>query len=225
MTFNEVIKELQTLGTAQNRKIYKRHGAGDNLFGVSFANLEKLRKKIKVDNELAIKLWDSGNVDARYLATMIADPRSVKEELLDRWVRDLDHYALVDLFVRHLVCQTSLVLKKAETWMNSDAEWITRAGWLLLALLAMKDGNLPDSYFEKYLKKIEKDIHQSKNRVKDAMNSALISIGIRNSSLEKQALSAAKKIGKVEVDHGETGCKTPDAASYIAKVKARKKKK
>ena len=65
----------------------------------------------------------------------------------------------------------------------------------------------------------------AQNRVKDAMNMALISIGTRNPKLEKKALGAAKRIGKVEVDHGETSCKTPDAAAYIKKVLAQRRKK
>ena len=65
MEYEDVIRELESLGTAQNRKIYKRHGAGDRLFGVSFANLNKLKKKIKTDHDLANQLWASGNVDAQ----------------------------------------------------------------------------------------------------------------------------------------------------------------
>jgi len=60
--------------------------------------------------------------------------------------------------------------------------------------------------------------------VRNAMNNALIAIGIRNPHLEKKAIAAAQKIGKVEVDHGETGCKTPDAIPYIQKSLDRKRK-
>ena len=87
------------------------------------------------------------------------------------------------------------------------------------------DGDaLPDEYFERFLSTIERDIHESQNRVRHEMNSALIAIGIRNPALEEKALAAAARIGKVEVDHGETGCKTPDAAGYIRKTLERKKK-
>ena len=79
MTYLEVMKELKALGTAQNRKVYKRHGAGENLYGVSFADLDKLQKKIKIDHELAEKLWASGNTDAQSLATMIIDPKLAGE--------------------------------------------------------------------------------------------------------------------------------------------------
>ena len=89
----------------------------------------------------------------------------------------------------------------------------------------MNDEGLPDSYFEDYLEIIARDIHTRKNMVRDAMNSALIAIGIRNPVLEKKAIAAAKKIGKVEVDHGETSCKTPDAAAYIRKTVERNKQR
>ncbi len=89
----------------------------------------------------------------------------------------------------------------------------------------MKDSQLPNSYFEQCLETIEREIHSRKNRVRDAMNNALIAIGIRNSELENLALAAAQRIGKVEVDHGETGCKTPDAAEYIRKTRDRRNQK
>ena len=87
----------------------------------------------------------------------------------------------------------------------------------------MKDPELPDGYFENYLARIEKDLHGSQNRVRHEMNNALIAIGIRNPELEKKAIAMAARIGKVEVDHGETGCKTPDAAAYIRKTLERRK--
>ena len=192
------------------------------MYGVSFANLEKLKKKITGDHGLAQKLWATGNHDARVLATMIADPALMNDRLLEAWAKDLSNYLLTDLF-SGLVSQTSFARKKMEKWTQSKKEWTGQAGWNLLARLAMKDEELSDEYFENYLDIIERDIHSSKNRVKHAMNGALISIGIRNGKLEKKALAVAKKIGKVEVDHGETNCKTPDAAEYIRKARKRKR--
>ena len=83
MPCSTVMNELKSLGTSQNVKIFKRHGAGNKLYGVSFANLYKLRKKIKTDHNLAMALWKTGNYDARLLATMIADPGAAAEKLLD----------------------------------------------------------------------------------------------------------------------------------------------
>lgn len=71
----------------------------------------------------------------------------------------------------------------------------------------------------------ERDIHGAKNRVHDAMNTVLISIGTRSDGLEAETLEVAARIGPVEVDHGATGCKTPTASTYIAKSQARQRKK
>jgi 3-methyladenine DNA glycosylase AlkD len=155
---------------------------------------------------------------------MIADPKQVDGDLLDHWVRDLDNYVITDSFVG-MVGQTSLAKKKALAWISSDLEYVGRAGWHLLGHLAQKDESLPDDFFLPYLDTIEKEIHQRPNRTREAMNNALIAIGIRNSALMKKALAVAAKIGEVEVDHGETNCKTNFAPEYIQRTVERKKNK
>jgi len=224
MKYNDVMKELKRIGTAQNRKVYGRHGVSGKMFGVSYANLNKLKKQIKVDHVLAEKLWESGNHDARVLATMIADPDVVKSATLDAWVKDLDSYVITDAF-SSMASRTPYVRKKMEKWTKSKKEWPGRTGWLLLAALSQTDADLPDEFFIAHLRTIESDIHMSKNRVRDAMNTAVINIGLRSSGLEKEAFAAAKRIGKVDVDHGETSCKTPDAIDYIKKTKEYRRKK
>ena len=224
MTVQEVLRELESLGTAQNRKIYRRHGACENLYGVSFANLRKMAKQLKVDHALAQQLWTTRNHEAQLLASMIADPVTVEESLVDRWISELADRIVTSEFT-DFVSKTRFFQAKTEEWLDSEDEWIGRAGWQLLALLAMSDIELADSYFENHLEIIERGIHTQKNMVRDAMNSALIAIGIRNPALERKALSAAKTIGKVEVDHGETSCKTPDAADYIRRTVERKKQR
>ena len=89
MTMQEVLQELESLGTAQNRKVYRRHGACENLYGVSFANLRKMGKRLKIDHDLAQQLWSTGNHEAQLLASMIADPATVEERLVDRWATEL----------------------------------------------------------------------------------------------------------------------------------------
>ncbi len=224
MGLEEVMEILKTAGTEQNRKIYARHGVTHALYGVSFAELGKLKKKIKVDHALARALWATGVHDARILATMIADPALADEAMLDEWARDLGDYVITDAFADY-VFQTPLARQKMEAWIHSDDEWIGQAGWRLVAKFAMQDSTLPDAYFEALVAQIEAEIHTWKNRVRDAMNSALIAIGIRNAPLQAEALEAAGKIGKVVVDHGQTGCKTPDAAAYIQKTVKRREEK
>jgi len=223
MTSPEVLQKLESLGTEQNCKIYRRHGAGENLFGVSFANLKALKKQIKTDHALALALWKSGNDDARNLAIMIADPACLTDGVLESWVKGSN--GCVGSTFPGLAARTPLARKKMEDWIDAPAEWTSCAGWTILAHLAMSDAELPDSFFTDYLRVIEKEIHQRPNRVRDAMSSALVAIGVRNPALTEAALKVAKNIGKVEVDHGETSCKTPDAARYIQKTLEHRRRK
>ncbi|RMG79776.1 MAG: DNA alkylation repair protein, partial [Chloroflexi bacterium] len=169
-------------------------------------------------------LWQSDNHDARILAMRIADPKRADSDTLERWVRELGDYIVTDAFTEY-VSRTPFMREKMETWTQSDEEWISTAGWGLLAHMATKDETLDDDYFMGYLDIIRRDIHTRKNRTRYAMNTALICIGTRNDFLEEQAIAAAKAIGKVEVDHGETSCQTPDAVSYIPKSREHRRKK
>ncbi len=224
MTLAEAMKQLESCGTAQNRKIYARHGASENMFGVSFANFYKFQKQIKVDHELAQQLWETGNHDAQVLATLVADPEAITDKQAEEWVKGVSGYGLTEMLGRLLI-KSPLARKKAEKWHKSKDEWVASIGWILLGGLAMENRELPDEYFDPYLKMIESSIHKQKNRVRYEMNGALIAIGLRNDELEKRAVDVAKKIGKVEVDHGETNCKTPDAIEYIKKAQAYRHKK
>jgi 3-methyladenine DNA glycosylase AlkD len=219
MSAREVLQELRALGKEQTAKTYRRHGAQGEVFGVSHADHGKLRKRIRVDHALAGELWASGNHDARILATMIADPARLDSGELNRWVKDLDSYLLCDAFAG-LASLSPAAHAVQGAWRSSPREWVGRTGWLVFANLTQSERPPSDGELEDALRVIERDIHGARNWVRAAMNSALIAIGIKDARLERLALAAAGRIGTVHVDHGETACKTPDAAGYIAKVAA-----
>ena len=221
----DVMAELAALGSAQNRKVYGRHGAGENQFGVSFANLKALRGRIKTDHALAVELWQTGNSDARILATMIADPGKLSARSAEAWLAQCRYYVLVDALVTNLIAKTGFALSKLASWTASADEWKGRAGWMLLADLAIHDTTLADDLFVGYLRIIEKQIHRRANRTREAMNYALIAIGLRGKVLKERALATAAAIGPIRVDHGETSCRTPAAAAYIQKGWERKQAK
>ena len=106
MTLKQTMSELKKAGTAQNRKIYARHGATGEMFGVSFANLRQLKKQIKTDQKLPEDLWVTGNTDARTLAALVADPAAFGKSDLDRWLRQMDYYMLADVFVKEVVAKS-----------------------------------------------------------------------------------------------------------------------
>ncbi len=217
----EVLQTLESLGTEQARKTYRRHGVKGPVYGVSYADQKLLAKRLKTDHGLALALWASGNHDARILALSVADPAQATDALLGDWLADLDNYVITDALSGY-INKTTLAGVKMNAWMPSDDEWISSVGWNVLGWQAMKDTMLPDSYFERYIQMIERDLHGSKNRTRYAMNNALIAIGMRNALLEGQAIEAATRIGKVIVDHGDTNCKTPEVASYIRHANERK---
>lgn len=217
MTATAILEELRSLGTEQNRKIYRRHGVTTDQFGVSYANLGRLKKRIKTSHDLAQAIWDSGNHDARVLATMIADPKRSTEEMLDRWASETSNATLAGA-VADLAAASPHARILAERWADSDDEWIGSAGWHVLARLAGHRNELPDEFFDRYLDRIERDIHAQKNRVREGMNNALIAIGVRNAALTGRSLAVAAAVGAVEIDHGQTNCKTPHAAQYIQKT-------
>ena len=223
MTKDEAIKQLRANGTAQNRKICRRHGVRGDLFGVSYAVLTKMKRKIKIDQPLAEQLWSTGNQDARTLATLIADPATIGVRTLNAWAKELDNRHLAGA-LSNVAADAPSAGKQVEKWTAARNGLVGCAGWHTLASVARQDNGLSDAYFEDYLGIIEATIHAAKNWMKYAMNNAVISIGGRNSRLQRKAIAAAKRIGKVEVDHGETVCKTPDAVSYIKKTVAHKKK-
>lgn len=222
MTSKEVLRELEALGTEQYRKIYRRHGASDPVYGVSYANLEKLKKQIKVDQPLASELWASGVHDARILATMIADAAAMDGKALEAWAADVDNHVLADALAG-VAARSPDARKKAEKWARAKGEAMGRLGWSTLGHLAARVDGLPDHFFESYLATIERDVHIRQNRIREAMNSALIAIGGRNDALAERALAVAERVGPVAVDHGETNCKTPDAVAYIRKMRERQR--
>lgn len=224
MTLKQAMAALEQAGTAQNRKIYARHGVPGEQFGVSFAALGKLKKTIGTDHPLAVALWGTGNHDARILACMVADPSAPGSRDLDAWARDLDSYVITDAF-SELVAFSPHAHRKVDAWKNRKAEHVSSCAFNVLARLAGYEEDPGEAWMLEQVVLIRTGIHDRPNRTRHSMNQALIAMGARGGRLQKAALAAAKKIGKVHVDHGETSCKTPDAAGYIEKMLAYRAKK
>jgi 3-methyladenine DNA glycosylase AlkD len=217
MTLAEAMRALEKAGSAQTRKTWLRHGAKEPMFGVSFAALKEMVKKIGVDHELALALWDTNNHDARVLAMKIADPAKMRPADLDAWAAG-SHIRMCGGYAAMLAAEGPHGADRAKAWAASSNPHLRAASWTLTGLLATLDESLPDQLFQDRIAEIEKTIHSASNVEREAMNMALITIGGRNAVLRKAATAAAKRIGKVEVDYGDTACKTPDAVPYIEKM-------
>lgn len=218
MTLAQAMSALEKAGSAQTRKTYARHGATGPMFGVSFAVLKELTKRIGVDHELALALWDTQNLDARNLAAKVVDPARMSPADLDRWARESLAMRTCGSYVGMVAAEGPHARKKAERWLAAKDENVRCAGWSLVAHLAHRDEETPDSFFEPMLARIERGIQGAPNAERGNMNLVLIAIGCRSAALRKAAAAAAKRIGKVEIDHGDTSCKTPDAAETLEKT-------
>ncbi len=224
MNKTEVMKKLKAAGSESTRKTYARHGITGDAFGVHYADLYKLQQQIGSDQKLAEQLWATGNHDARILATLILEPAKMKASALEQWVKTVTSRITLDA-VAVTAGKSPSAVSCMKKWIKSKQEWIAATGWHVLTVLANKSESLSEKEFASYIDHIEKNIHSSPNRVRHSMNQAVISIGVRNAALQERALAAATRIGKVKVDHGDTSCKTPDAAAYIKKTIAHRKKK
>jgi len=223
MNAQEILTTLKKLGKPQTAAIYKRHGSGENVYGVLTSEIGKLQKKIKLDHALAMDLWKTGNAEARILALQVSDPGKLTRSHAEGLLREGPVH-FVGCYLSGLVAKSPIAEETMRAWMKSPDELPREMGYgILLARLKDDPDSVSDSDAEKVLATIEKEIHRSANWARYAMNGALISIGVFKPALRGKAIEAARRIGKVEVDHGETTCTTPDAVPWIEKASKRKR--
>jgi len=219
MTLEETMKLLESKGSEQTRKIFRRHGAPEAMFGVKVGDLKPIAKAIRGDQKLAWELYATGNSDAMHLAGLVADGAKMKKSELDRWARQATWQMISGSTVPWVASEHPEAVEIALKWIDSPKEEIAVAGWSTLACVASvwPDETLPVKVLETLMKRVVKNMHTSPNRVRYVMNSFIICCGTYVTALAEKALAAAKTIGRVQVDMGQTECRVPDAASYIVK--------
>jgi len=195
--FAQIIKKLKISANPLTIKGMTRFGiSGNNMLGVKVPILRKMARKLGHNHQLALELWESGIHEARILASMIDEIKKVSEKQMDIWVKDFDSWDVCDQVCLNLFWQHRSAYKKAIKWTNAKNEFEKRAGFALIAVLAVKDKKANDSKFEEFLTVIERAPTDKRNFVKKAMNWALRQIGKRNKELNKKAIATEKKIQK-----------------------------
>jgi 3-methyladenine DNA glycosylase AlkD len=219
---NEVMTALKKVGSAQSRKIYLRHGAPENMFGCKVADMKTIAKKIKGRQDLALELYETGNADAMYLAGIVANGTEMKKAELNRWAREANWYMVSEYAVAGVAAEHPDAVAIANKWIAAKKEHVAAAGWNTYTnvLMTRDDSDLDLKEIKSHLKMIEGSIEKAKNRVRYTMNGFVIAVGGYVSPLTSAAKATAKKIGKVEVEMGETSCKVPLAKDYIAKIES-----
>jgi 3-methyladenine DNA glycosylase AlkD len=199
MTVAETLKELESLGSPANVAGMERFGiVTAKSFGLTAPVLKQfareVKKRTKDRHTLALDLWETGVYDARAVAFLIDDPKCVTQEQMDAWARDFDNWATVDGTCSYLFCRTPFAYEKAFEWAETKPEFIKRAGFSLMAYLAVHDKKAPDKQLAAFLPVIEKHSDDERNFVKKAVNWALRQIGKRNLDLNRLAVETAERI-------------------------------
>ena len=190
-----VMAELRARANPENVAGMARYGiATEAALGVSIYDLRPMAKGIRDDHELALTLWQTGVHEARLLAGFIDDPRQVGEEQMEVWAAQFDSWDICDQVCSSLFDRTALAWEKAVEWTARDEEFMKRAGFVLMAALAVHDKSAPDERYVALLPLIAREAGDERNFVKKAVNWALRQIGKRNSALNLAAVAAAREI-------------------------------
>ena len=192
---NDILKRLRAAGSAANVVGMARYGIRPaKAYGVATPVIRSIAKELRNNPDLASALWSTNVLEARMLATMIADPLQIPEEEVERWVREFDCWSVCDSACIGLLWKTPFAWRKVLEWSRREPEYERRAAFALLAGLAVHDKKASDKQFRAALRLISKAAGDERNFVKKAVNWALRQIGKRNTGLREAAIDTAESL-------------------------------
>ena len=199
MTAIEILQHLQSLSNSQNVAGMARFGIhAKTVYGIPLPQLKLLARRVGKDHLLAQELWSSGAHEARLLACFIENPAEVTRRQMERWASDFDNWAVCDGCCLHLFAKVPFAQEKAKVWCLRRQEFVKRAGFSMMAVLAVHDKDASDSLFLQWLRLIKDASNDERNVVKKAVNWALRQIGKRNLRLNEAAIRTAKAVQKLD---------------------------
>jgi len=197
MTADEIIAELRGAANDHNRAGMARFGINtERALGISVTRLRQMAKGIGKSHALALALWDSGIHEARILASIVDEPDAVTEEQMEAWVAEFNSWDIVDQVCGNLFDKTPYAWDKAVEWTERPEEFVKRAGFSLIAYMAVHLKKTGDREFERFFPFIERAASDDRNFVKKAVNWALRQIGKRSDYLRPQAIACAERIAE-----------------------------
>lgn len=199
MTCEDILKQLEKISNPEAVAGMTRFGIrGKKILGISIPNLEKIAKQAGKDPKLAKQLWDSEVHEAQILACMIANPQKLSNRQMEQWVKDFESWDICDQCCNRLFRKSHLAWEKAIEWSSRKQEFVKRAGFVLMAQLAVHDKRAGNNGFEMFFTLIEENAADDRNYVKKAVNWALRQIGKRNPQLMERAIQIAETIQKTD---------------------------
>ncbi len=199
MQVENILTQLKALANPDNVAGMAQFGINpNNTLGISVPTLRQMAKDIGKNHALAQELWASGIHEARLLACFIDRPKEVTEAQVEAWVNDFESWDVCDQCCSNLFDKTPWAYQKAVTWSARDEEFVKRAGFVMMACLAVHDKKAPDEKFTPFLPLIRHEATDERNFVKKAVNWALRQIGKRNRALNAQAIETAQAIQQLD---------------------------
>ncbi len=195
----EVISKLKAMSNPENVAGMARFGINpERTLGISIPVLRTIAKELGKNHQLALELWDSGIHEARILASFVDDPRQITQKQMDAWVKDFDSWDVCDQCCSNLFDKTPFAFSKALEWSENEEQFVKRAGFTLMACLAVHDKKAKNLQFEAFLPHIVRGASDDRNFVKKAVNWALRQIGKRNLHLNRKAIEASESIKRLD---------------------------
>ena len=219
MTLKQALKELEKLGDERIREQNTKNGAGSKQFGVKRGDVRKVAKKIKSDHKLALKLWKTGNIDARFLAILVLKTTELTAKEVDQMVRSEKFVEVADWFNNYVVKKHPEKEELREKWMKEKHPMAARAGWSLTHERVLKDPAGLD--LAALLDRIEKEMGKAAPEVQWNMNFALAEIGINFPKFQKRAIDIGESLGVYRHYPVSKGCTSPFAPIWIEEMVSR----
>ncbi|MDG6994300.1 MAG: DNA alkylation repair protein [Nitrososphaerota archaeon] len=199
MSVTTILKDLRSKRDPKAVAKMVRFGiSSKSALGIPIPTLRTIAKKLGRRHTLALELWKSGIHEARILAAMVDEPRDVTETQMDSWAEDFDSWDVCDQCCGALFVDSPHAYEKAVEWSRRQEEFVRRAGYVMMAELAVHDKKAPDSAFLRFFEEIERGAVDDRNFVKKAVNWALRQIGKRNKGLNREAIGLAVKIQRID---------------------------
>src|SRR5579863_9048953 len=138
-TLKTVMADLKRRGKEKTRETYARHGVPiDRTFGVSNADLKVIAKTLRGQQALALELYETGNMDAMYLAGIVAAGSQMSTKQLEAWAEGSAGIPMIaEYTVPWVAVENPAGRELALKWMKSKKESV--AGGLVHVLGATGD--------------------------------------------------------------------------------------
>ena len=222
MKTQDLLKELEALGSEKVRRQNAKQGAHENQFGAKLGDIRKVAKKVKKSNPLALELWETGNIDARMLAILLMEPEKLSKVDLLELAGSIRFTRVSDWFDSYVLKRHPNKDEFREDWMNSPNPMVARSGW---SLTYQNIGESPDELdLAGTLDRIENDLASSPPEVQWTMNLALTYIGVYSEELRGRAIRVGERVGLYKDYPVSKGCISPYAPVAIEERVNRKQR-